>query len=307
MDNGQSIIHLTLFALCVTKKLFEMTNLLLAIHWNVSPEIFNLGPLSIRWYGLLFAAGFFLGYTIMVRMFKYEGSNPEWVDKLFIYVIVATIIGARLGHVLFYDWSYYSHHLAEIFLPIAKTATGGYKFVGYQGLASHGGTIGIIIAVWLYSKRITKRNMLWTLDRLAVPVALVSAMIRTGNLMNSEIYGIATNLPWGFVFDRNGETLAKHPTMIYEALCYLATFFLLLYFFYKRKNLKDRQGLFLGIFFIGVFLSRFLIEFVKEDQEAFEAGMALNMGQILSIPFVIAGVLLIWNALKRQPVMYKKN
>jgi len=148
--------------------------------------------------------------------------------------------------------------------------------------------------------------MLWTLDRLAIPVALVSAMIRTGNLMNSEIYGVATSLPWGFIFERNGETIPKHPTMIYETLCYLATFFLLLYFFYKRKDLKDRQGLFLGIFFLGIFLTRFLIEFVKEDQEAFEAGMALNMGQILSIPFVIAGILLIWNALKRAPVVYKK-
>jgi len=241
----------------------------------------------------------------MDRMFKYEGANPEWIDKLFIYVIVATIIGARLGHVIFYDWGYYSQHLTEIFLPISRTAT-GYKFVGYQGLASHGGTIGILIAIWLYSRRITKRSMLWTLDRLAVPVALVAAMIRTGNLMNSEIYGVATNLPWGFIFDRNHETVAKHPTMIYEALCYLSTFFLLLYLFFKKKNLKDRPGLFIGIFFIGVFLSRFLIEFVKEDQEAFEANMALNMGQILSIPFIIAGVVLIYNALRRPPVVYRK-
>jgi len=279
-------------------------NLLLAIHWNVSPEIFDHFSF-IRWYGLLFATGFLVGYMIMDRMFKYEGANPEWIDKLFIYVIVATIIGARLGHVIFYDWGYYSQHLTEIFLPISRTAT-GYKFVGYQGLASHGGTIGILIAIWLYSRRITKRSMLWTLDRLAVPVALVAAMIRTGNLMNSEIYGVATNLPWGFIFDRNHETVAKHPTMIYEALCYLSTFFLLLYLFFKKKNLKDRPGLFIGIFFIGVFLSRFLIEFVKEDQEAFEANMALNMGQILSIPFIIAGVVLIYNALRRPPVVYRK-
>jgi prolipoprotein diacylglyceryl transferase len=283
-----------------------MMNSLLAIHWNVSPEIFNLGPLSIRWYGLLFATGFLIGYSIMVRMFKSEGANPEWVDKLFIYVIIATIIGARLGHVIFYGWGYYSHHLTEIFLPIAKTPA-GWKFVGYQGLASHGGTIGILIAVWLYSKRVTHRSMLWTLDRLAIPVALVSAMIRTGNLMNSEIYGVATNLPWGFIFERNGETIPKHPTMIYETLCYLTTFFILLYFFYKKKDFKDRPGLFLGIFFIGVFLTRFLIEFIKEDQEAFEANMALNMGQILSIPFVIAGILLIYFALKKPPVIYKNR
>ena len=279
-------------------------NSLLVIHWNVSPEIFNLGPLSIRWYGLLFATGFLAGYTILTRMFKSEGASVEWVDKLFIYVIIATIVGARLGHVIFYGWDYYSHHLLEIFLPIAQTPN-GYKFVGFQGLASHGGSFGILIAVWLYSKRITKRSMLWTLDRLAIPVALVSAMIRTGNLMNSEIYGVATSMPWGFIFERNGEIVAKHPTMIYEALCYFITFILLLYFFYKKKSLKDRQGLFLGIFFIGIFLTRFLIEFIKEKQEAFEANMLINMGQILSIPFVLAGIYLIYHSLTHPPVYYK--
>lgn len=281
-------------------------NSILVIHWNVSPEIFNLGPLSIRWYGLLFAVGFLAGYTILTRMFKYEGASVEWVDKLFIYVIIATIIGARLGHVIFYGWDYYSQHLLEIFLPIAKTAT-GYKFVGFQGLASHGGSFGILIAVWLYSKKITKRNMLWTLDRLAVPVALVSAMIRTGNLMNSEIYGVATSMPWGFIFERNGETVAKHPTMVYEALCYFITFILLLYFFYKKNSLKDRQGLFLGIFFIGIFLSRFLIEFIKENQEAFEANMVINVGQILSIPFILAGIYLIYHSLTHPAVYYKNS
>ena len=149
--------------------------------------------------------------------------------------------------------------------------------------------------------------MLWTLDRLAVPVALVSAMIRTGNLMNSEIYGVATSMPWGFIFERNNETVAKHPTMIYEALCYFITFILLLYFFYKKKSLKDRQGLFLGIFFIGIFLTRFLIEFIKENQEAFEAHMTINMGQILSIPFVLAGIYLIYHALTNPPVYYKNS
>lgn len=279
---------------------------ILFIHWNVSPELFSLGPLSIRWYGLLFATGFLAGYTILTRMFKWEGVNVEWVDKLFIYVIIATIIGARLGHVFFYGWEYYSQHLLEIVLPIAKTAT-GYKFVGFQGLASHGGSFGILIAVWIFSKRITKRNMLWTLDRLAVPVALVSAMIRTGNLMNSEIYGVATSVPWGFIFVRNGETIAKHPTMIYEAVCYLITFVLLLYFFYKKKDLKDRPGFILGVFFLGIYLTRFLIEFIKENQEAFEANMAINMGQILSIPFVLAGIFLIYYSLTHPPVIYKNK
>jgi len=276
---------------------------LLAIHWNASPEIFNLGPISIRWYGLMFAMGFLFGFSILTKMFKYEGSNPEWVEKLFVYVIIATIVGARLGHVFFYGWEYYSQHLMEIFLPIAKVGD-GYKFVGFQGLASHGGAFGILLAVIIFSKKVTKRPVLWTLDRLLVPVALVGAMIRTGNLMNSEIYGVATSLPWGFIFDRNNETIAKHPTMIYEALCYLITFGLMMYFYYKKKGMKDRTGFLTGVFFIGIFFSRFMIEFVKENQEAFENGMALNMGQILSIPFVIAAIWLLYHSLTHPPVVY---
>ena len=279
---------------------------LLAIHWNANPELFSLGPISVRWYGLMFAMGFLFGFSILTRMFKYEGSDPLMVEKLFVYVIIATIVGARLGHVFFYGWDYYSQHLIEIFLPIAK-GENGYKFVGFQGLASHGGAFGIIIAVWLFSKRVSKRPVLWTTDRLIVPVALVGAMIRTGNLMNSEIYGVATNLPWGFIFERNNETVAKHPTMIYEALCYLITFGILMYCYYKKKDLKDRPGFLTGVFFIGMFLTRFLIEFIKENQEAFESGMALNMGQILSIPFILAGIWLIYHALTHPPVFYNKK
>jgi prolipoprotein diacylglyceryl transferase len=277
---------------------------LLAIHWNVSPEIFSLGPISIRWYGMMFAMGFLLGFTIMTKMFNHEGSDPEWVEKLFVYVIIATIVGARLGHVFFYGWEYYSQHLMEIFLPIAKGAD-GYKFVGFQGLASHGGAFGILLALWLFSVKVTKRPLLWTLDRLVVPTALVGAMIRTGNLMNSEIYGVATNLPWGFIYDRNQETIAKHPTHIYEAVCYLITFALLMFFYFRKKDLKDRAGFLSGVFFIGIFFTRFLIEFIKENQEAFESGMALNMGQWLSVPFIIAGIYLIYRALTNPPVIYK--
>jgi phosphatidylglycerol:prolipoprotein diacylglycerol transferase len=277
---------------------------LLAIHWNASPELFSFGQISIRWYGLMFAMGFLLGFTILTRMFKSEGSDPDWVEKLFVYVIIATIVGARLGHVFFYGWEYYSQHLLEIFLPIAKVGD-GYKFVGFQGLASHGGAFGILLAVWIFSKRVTKRPLLWTLDRLLVPVALVGAMIRTGNLMNSEIYGVATNLPWGFIFERNHETIAKHPTQIYEALCYLISFGILMYFFYKKKGFKDRTGLLTGVLFLGIFFTRFLIEFIKEPQETFEVGMALNMGQILSIPFVLTGIWLIYHAMTHPPVVYK--
>ena len=279
-------------------------NTFLAIHWNVSPELFSLGPISVRWYGLMFALGFLVGYQIMFKMFKFESSNTDWLDKLFIYTIVATIVGARLGHVFFYGWSYYSQHLLEIVLPIAKGET-GYKFVGYQGLASHGGVLGIVIAIYIYSKKVTKRSILWTLDRLIIPSALVGAMIRTGNLMNSEIYGVATNLPWGFIFERNHEIVAKHPTQIYEAFGYLLVFAASLWIFFKGKDLKDRHGFIIGFGFVGIFLTRFIVEFIKENQETFEAGMALNMGQLLSIPFILAGAYLMYRALKNPPVIYK--
>ena len=276
---------------------------LLSIHWNVSPEFFSLGPISVRWYGLMFAVGFLLGYQIMYKMFKFESSNTEWLDKLFIYTIVATIVGARLGHVFFYGWSYYSQHLIEIILPIAKVGS-GYKFVGYQGLASHGGGLGIILAIYFFSKKVTKRSMFWTLDRLVIPTALVGAMIRTGNLMNSEIYGVATNLPWGFIFERNHETVAKHPTQIYEALGYLLVFISGMWIFFKSKDLKDRTGFIFGFSITGIFVTRFLVEFIKENQETFEEGMLLNMGQLLSIPFILAGVYLMYRALKNPVKKY---
>lgn len=262
------------------------------IHWNVDPEIFSLGPLSIRWYGLLFAFGFLGGYYQGERMFKFEKINPEWLESLFIYLIVATIVGARLGHVFFYGWDYYSQHPGEILK------------VWHGGLASHGGAIGIFIALIWWSRKVSKRSVLWVLDRVVVPTALVAALIRTGNLMNSEIYGIQTDLPWGFIFERNGETVAKHPTQIYEAFSYLLTYAVMLYSYWKT-DLRNREGFIVGVFFVMVFLSRFLIEFIKEDQEAFEAGMALNMGQWLSVPFVLGGLFLIIRALKRAPVMYK--
>ncbi len=271
-----------------------MIHFLNYITWNVDPEIFNLGPFSIRWYGLLFATGFLIGYYIVERMFKYENENLKWLDSLFVYLIVATIIGARLGHVFFYGWDYYSQHPEEIFM------------VWQGGLASHGGALGILIAMYLYSKFVTKRSMLWTLDRVVVPTALVGAMIRTGNLMNSEIYGVQTDLPWGFIFERAGETVPKHPTQIYEALAYLIAFGILMYLYWKT-DARKKQGLILGAFFILIFTARFFIEFVKEDQEVFEATMALNMGQWLSIPFVLLGIFLVVRALKLPEKTYNNQ
>lgn len=273
------------------------------ITWTARPDIFILGGWEVRWYGLFFAIGFYVGLLMMTKMFKHEKVKEAWADSLFIYVIAATVIGARLGHVFFYAWDYYSQHLLEIFK------------IWEGGLASHGGSIGIILAIWLYSKKVTHRSMLWTLDRLAVPVAMVAVLIRTGNLMNHEIYGHPTDLPWGFRFIENVRywqhgaepifSVPSHPTQIYEALSYLAVFVVVYLLYWKNKNAKSQEGLLAGIFFIGVFLSRFLIEFVKEDQEAFEANMALNMGQWLSIPFIIGGIMLVIRALKRPPVVYE--
>ena len=271
-----------------------MINILSFIQWNVNPEIFSLGPLSVRWYGLLFASGFLLGYYIVEKMFKWENEDPKWLDSLFFYLIIATVVGSRLGHVFFYGWDYYSQNLGEIFM------------VWHGGLASHGGALGVIFAMYLHSKLVTKRSMLWTMDRVVVPIALVAAMIRTGNLMNSEIYGVETTLPWGVIFEQNGEIVAKHPTQIYEALAYLFAFAVLM-FLYWKTNSRNKPGLLLGTFFILMFSARFLIEFIKEDQEAFEAGMALNMGQWLSIPFILFGIYLVARAIQNPEKIYKRK
>jgi prolipoprotein diacylglyceryl transferase len=259
------------------------------IVWNVSPYVFDSFTL-VRWYGLMFAIGFWIGFNLVSKMFKREGAPERWMGVLLIWVAAATVIGARLGHVFFYEWDYYSQHPWKII----ATWEGG--------LASHGGAIGIIIAVILFSIFTTKRNPLWTFDRLTIVIALVGGMIRMGNLMNSEIFGHATDLPWGFMFVRSREWhelyegQACHPTQIYEALCYFALFGLMMWMYWK-KNLGERQGLLFGTFLVGVFGSRFLIEFIKNDQVAFEQNMTLNMGQCLSIPFVILGVILIITAL----------
>lgn len=269
-------------------------DILAYIHWNVSPEIFSLGPLHVRWYGLMFAVGFLFGYSHVEKMFKHESLELKWLESLFIYMIAATIIGARLGHVFFYGWDYYSQHPIEIL------------YVWQGGLASHGGTLGILIALYFWSKKISKRSILWVLDRVVVPTALVAALIRFGNLMNSEIYGVETTMPWGFIFERNQETVAKHPTQIYESLSYLITFGVMLYMYWKTKA-KDYQGLIFGVFFTMIFTARFLIEYIKEDQEAFEATMSLNMGQWLSIPFILAGIILAVLAIKKGPVIYQNQ
>ncbi len=263
------------------------------INWNPSPEIFQIFGISIRWYGLLFAVAFLMGYKVTEKMFKHEGLSQEWLDKLFIYVMVATIVGARLGHCLFYDFAYFKDNILEIFLPFRFHPS--FKFTGFQGLASHGAAIGIVSALLYYSKQVSKKSVFWILDRVVLPIALAGFFIRMGNLMNSEIIGVQTDMPWGFKFLRAGvedPQVPRHPSQLYEALWYLLSFGLLSYMYWKT-NVKEKYGILFGSFLILIFAARFLIEFVKENQEAFEEGMALNMGQILSIPFIFVGVFVI--------------
>jgi prolipoprotein diacylglyceryl transferase len=254
------------------------------IHWNVDPEIFRFGNFAVRWYGLLFASGFYFGYLLMTRIFREEKKPIALLDKLAIYTIVATIVGARLGHCLFYEPAYYLQHP----LKILKVWEGG--------LASHGAAIGIIGALWWFTRKY-KLSILWVLDRIVITVALAGFLIRTGNLMNSEIYGIETSLPWGFLFLRNHEAVPKHPTQLYEGLSYLLIFFYLLYAYWKQNKGKQ-EGFLFGMFLILVFAIRFVIEFIKEPQVDFETTMALNMGQLLSIPFIILGLIMVFRRKK---------
>jgi len=246
------------------------------ITWNARPEIFTIGTFAVRWYGVLFALGFLIGYFIMQDFFRREKIPVKLLDQLTTYMVLATIIGARLGHCLFYEPEYYLSHP----LDILKVWEGG--------LASHGGAIGIIIALIIFSRR-NNVSYWWTLDRIAIVTALAGFFIRMGNLMNSEIYGKETDLSWGFIFVRASETVPRHPTQIYEGLAYLLIFIVLMVIYYRTHG-KFRDGLTISLFMIMVFAARFLIEYLKEPQVGFEQGMALNMGQILSIPFILSGI-----------------
>lgn len=286
-------------------KIHEM--ILSYIDWNVKPQIFQLENFELRWYSLLFALGFLVGYYIMAWMFKKEKISIELLDKLTVYIIVATIFGARFGHCIFYEPEVYLKDPLRMILPWqGMPFTDNFKFTGYQGLASHGGAIGILIALALFSRKF-KLPYLWILDRIAIVTAFAGGCIRTGNLFNSEIYGVQTDLPWGFRFLREAlygtpidQIVPKHPTQLYEAFAYFAIFALLMFFYYKGHE-KYHHGFFVGIFLSLVFTARFFIEFIKEDQVSFETGMQLNMGQWLSIPFVIAGALLFYFSLKKKP------
>lgn len=267
------------------------------ITWTADPAIFTIGSKEIRWYSLMFIIGFGIGYKIVERMWRRESINPKWIDPLLYYTLIGTVVGARFGHCLFYDPGYYLSHPIEILK------------VWEGGLASHGGVLGIIVAIYFYSKHVSRQSMLWTFDKLVVPTGLVAALIRIGNLINHEVYGLPTDLPWGFRFIENLHawrqgaepifSAPSHPTQIYEAVCYLLTFVLCMWLYFKKEAWK-KEGLIFGIFMICIFTARFFIEFLKNNQEDFEAAMPINMGQCLSIPFIVMGIYFVVRAWRRS-------
>ena len=260
------------------------------IHWNIDPEIFNLFGISLRYYGLLFVGGLVLCVYILKGIFRHENIPPDYLDKLTIYGFIGIFVGARLGHCLFYEPAYFFNHPLEIILPIQPSLDGGYKFTGYEGLASHGGSIGLIIALILYSRK-TKESILKTLDLIAIVAPLGACFIRLANLMNSEIIGIPTTVSWAFIFVRE-DNLPRHPAQLYEAIVYLIVFGLM-YYLYRTKREKLQNGFFFGLMLTLIFVARFFIEFIKEKQVSFEAQMQLDMGQLLSIPFIVIGIVFI--------------
>jgi prolipoprotein diacylglyceryl transferase len=268
---------------------------ILGIDWKMSSQLIE-GWSVPNLYGLLFVTGLIIGYFVIKRMFDKESVPEAWLDSLLIYIVIATVVGARLGHVFFYEWDYYKDHLSEI------------PKVWEGGLASHGGAVAILIALFVYSKKVSKLSMFWILDRIVAPIAIAGCFIRLGNLVNHEIVGVPTDLPWGFKFWNesvdnlvliNGEFahVFRHPAQLYEAIAYFLIFLLLLRLFWKT-NLKQKQGYIFGVFLVILWGARFIIEFVKIGQAARDEGMILNTGQWLSVPFIIAGFVIIYLANK---------
>ena len=267
------------------------------ITWTVDPEIFRLGPIAPRWYGLMWAIGFLVGYWIISKVYKREGISEEQTEKVFMYMLIGTVVGARIGHCFFYDFAYYSRHLINVL------------FVWEGGLSSHGGACGILISLWIFSRKVVHKSFIWVMDRIVLPVAICGACIRFGNLMNHEIYGHPTDVPWAFEFIKNIHAWQNgaapvfsepsHPTQIYEMLYCLVTFATVM-FLYWKTNARKFEGFIFGVFLIGVFLTRFLLEYIKNSQEAFEDSMILNMGQILSIPLIVWGVYLLYKSMSEM-------
>ena len=266
------------------------------INWNIDPEIINLFGISLRYYGVLFVSGLVLCVYILTWIFKTEDIPFANLDKLTIYGIIGILVGARLGHCLFYEPSYYLSHPLEMILPISFPPEGGIKFIGYQGLASHGGVLGLLIALYFYSRK-TKQSMIDIIDLIAVVAGLGFGFIRLGNFMNSEIIGIPTIQPWGVIFERV-DNVPRHPAQLYEAIFYF-TIFAIMMILYKKLRYRLKNGFFFGLATVLFVTARFIIEFVKENQVGFEDAMTLNMGQLLSIPFIILGIGFIIYGLKK--------
>jgi phosphatidylglycerol:prolipoprotein diacylglycerol transferase len=271
------------------------------INWNVDPEIVNVFGISIRYYGLLFVSGLILCIYILGWIYKRENIPSEHLEKLSIYCMIGILAGARLGHCIFYEPSYYLSHPLEMILPITFPPDGGIKFTGYQGLASHGGVLGLLIALYFYSRK-TKHSMIDSIDLIAVVAGLSFGFIRLGNFMNSEIIGIPTTKPWGVIFERV-DNIPRHPAQVYEAISYIIIFTIMM-ILYKKMRDRLKNGFFFGLATVLFFTARFMIEFVKENQVGFEDGMILNMGQLLSLPYIVVGIgFIIYGLMKTRKLL----
>ena len=267
-----------------------MYNHLNYILWNPDVEAFHLFGFSVRWYSLCWLIGLVLAYFIVQRLYKQQKIKDELFDPLFLYCFFGILLGARLGHCLFYQPEYYLtswQHFIEMIVPIHYLPAGGWKFVGYEGLASHGGTIGLIVALYLYYRR-TRLNLWQVLDNIAIATPITACFIRLGNLMNSEIIGKVTDVPWAFIFERV-DKMPRHPGQLYEAIAYFVFFFVGLWL-YRKHPQRVGTGFFFGLCLTLIFTFRFFIEYTKDIQVDFESGMPLNMGQILSLPFIAIGI-----------------
>jgi len=271
------------------------------INWNVDPEIINVFGISIRYYGLLFVSGLILCIYILRWIFRRENIPQEFLEKLSIFGVIGIFVGARLGHCLFYEPLYYFAHPLEMILPIQSLPAGGYKFSGYQGLASHGGVLGLLIALYFYSRK-TKHSMIDTIDLIAVVAVLEFGFIRLGNFMNSEIIGIPTTKPWSVIFERV-DNVPRHPAQLYEAISYFIIFTIMM-ILYKKMRDRLKNGFFFGLATVLCCTARFIIEFVKENQVGFEDGMTFNMGQLLSLPYLVVGIgFIIYGLMKTRKLL----
>ena len=278
----------------------------LKIDWAPSEIFLKLGPLAIHWYSVMFIIAFTLGYYIIKKIYSNDNKSIELVEPLFIYVVLGTLIGARLGEVFFYNWEYFQNNLIEILLPIKKDPNSslffgfidGFKFVGYRGLASHGATIGIITSMFIYKHKFKYDSVLWIFDRIVIPISIGGMFVRIGNFFNSEIVGNYTGSNFGIIFSNRGEIYPRHPAQLYEAFGYLLLF-VLLWQLYWKTDYKNQKGFIFGLFLVCLFSIRVLVEYVKESQGGFEDSLGLlSTGQWLSIPFIIIGLILILRSKK---------